>query len=533
MDVTSEPDVEPGTPPATGSAHHVETSLAPTPSPASDPVTTDDLRASLGSWSAAAAALDERELRVTLLRSTGLEGAPVEMARDLLILGRAEEAMGVLEEAGVDKAPHSQDHLTWPELVLGAVDAACGDEEAYGWLLAQASRLNGTPDLAHVLPLVGAAADARGDVAVADDAWSTYVHVFEAKERRAVQRACVATLARRRVTWDHLLTSDVIDYAGRLTSLDPRPAEDPTTVLETADALVARGDEVAARFLLKAVDRLAPDVTPVENAADRLSRQAPDSWVVGAMLVATGSVVLPAAVAADVFFAVMLALVLPTLLVTVWQNRGGRGFTQSEYTAHRKISQLRSNPVTGSRRRSAHLSPTPGVAAAFALMASALVALPVVRMVDAWLGRPQLGWPPNGERPLLLLLGIVAVGGLVGYGVQTVRARRHLRTFSAGVAAEERHLLAEAEHCQCWNEMAMSGRRAEAYAARHLVAVAGAPAAYVHGLLGEDAGIAVCPVIGTPWLTGPLGRRGHTVALRGTQPAPRTPPEPASQGFYL
>ncbi|WP_149203837.1 hypothetical protein [Actinotalea subterranea] len=495
-------------------------------------VTADDVRASHAEWAKASGALDEYELRVALLRSSEEEGSTSEAARDLLVMGRAAEAAEVLAASGTSLAPSGRDGLTWPLLVRTATDAACGDDDAFGRLLSQTSRLTTPQERALVLPLLGAAADAQGEVRIADDAWTGYVGVVGATERRATRRACVAALTPRPGTGALPSTDDIATCAGLLSSLTPSPAQDPSTVLETVDGLVRRGAFPAARLLLVAVDRLNPDVPEIQQAMRRLTGGLPAPRMVAVIGAVASALVLPASVQVAVALAVVLPLVLSVIALGFWLSRGVWWFAPGEEGPHNALAKLAVNPVDGTARPLARVTPGPGTAAILGFTASALVALPVVRIIDGTPGRGPAEPISTYLQPMVLLLAIAGVGTLVALAIQRRRASQRTRAIAARDAVEEVSLRDLAGHCRCWKEMALSGRRAELYVDLHLVPVPEPIAVGVRGVVGADAVVALCPLTRRLWLAGPLGAHGRVVALRGAE-AETASDGPANRGFYL
>jgi hypothetical protein len=171
-----------------------------------------------------------------------------------------------------------------------------------------------------------------------------------------------------------------------------------------------------------------------------------------------------------------------------------------------------------------------GVGAILGFVLGMVLAIQISTAADAALG-------PSGAREAVVWLSALVGLPTVGYVVaHRVLARLHAAQGDRDGEALDRRTAGSAHTCRCWSTPALSGRTASAYASRHLQPVLDPTVADELGRrLGPRAQVATCPTSGAVWLTGPLGRAGTPLALRGVLPVPTTtPPEPApSVGFYL
>ncbi|NKY41432.1 hypothetical protein, partial [Cellulomonas septica] len=124
-----------------------------------------DVEDAWSGWVDAARSAGEPSLAIALVerhprRRPDLLGVVVAHARDLVLVGRAPEAVHVLG-ATTPPTGSEQDGYRGSEVVQAAAHAALGDDRAWSWLR----------EAARDAPLVAAVADARGDREAGDQAW--------------------------------------------------------------------------------------------------------------------------------------------------------------------------------------------------------------------------------------------------------------------------------------------------------------------------------------------------------------------------
>ncbi|MDC7120689.1 hypothetical protein OMK64_03970 [Cellulomonas fimi] len=458
-----------------------------------------DVEDAWSGWVDAARAAGEPSVAVALVerhprRRPDLRGAAVAHARDLVLVGRAAEAVRVLGGATPPAGPGAGG-LAAPEVVRAAAHAALGDDRAWSWLR----------ETARDAPLVAAVADARGDRAAGDQAWlaaatTPAVGVLTA---RAVE-ASVAGRGRRARGLDGLVGRG----AERLLHVGGTAA-----VRDVAERLAQRDDRAGARLLLRAAAVRTPDATSLHAAL----RAVTPGWIRLWPLAAVAAVVL--AGVAWVAFAVTAGTPAPAVskltvvlahvaLPLVLQSVREPGFTAAETRVWRRLSEQTYDPeldgpgqVQGRRSGWYALAAMLGAGLGLVLGAGVVVPRVVERTGDAtWQG---------SDDAFFLHLAAVVLGATLGAVLTRSVARRLVRRRHDRRAARARLLEEQLDAtCRCYDERLLAGRAAAGYAAHHL-----APVGFASPLPGTS--VRRCPRTGAWWLTGPVGSWDGHLALRG------------------
>lgn len=201
------------------------------------------------------------------LRGPGGAATAVDLAVAMLLTDRLPDAVTVLRLAGVwaDPGPDAR-----ARAVVAACRAAGGDAAAYARLLTADA---GDPVLTGYLQ--AAAAVARGDVDLADQAWTRVVEQGAPVSDHSYPHWAAAVVARRSRVDDAAATATVRCAAAATAELAHDVRRHPAPVVRAVEVLRARGDEAGALLLTLAVDRLHPGVGALR---DLLSPVEPRAW---------------------------------------------------------------------------------------------------------------------------------------------------------------------------------------------------------------------------------------------------------------
>jgi|GEM_PF-1565779 len=485
------------------------------------PAATADVLGSWWWWTEAARAADEPTLALAL--DDRRPGAPyagpdpavpaVLRARDLLLVGRVEEADVTLDRAG---ATSPVGHAGYPQLVSAAVRAARGDHHAWSWLVGSAAP---AWPAATVAPLVAAAADARGDRATADHAWVAAGPALTTGA--SLVRSSVAALATRPRDRTEALGPLVAGVAWR--TLGRRHEPDVATALAVAEALAARDDRAGARLLLHAVDVRVPASAAVRGAIKRLTPSQVGYWVAGAVVVTLlaglGAV---AALHGDVG---VMRFATPLVLLGFLSVVRIPGLTRAESSVWRelrgKVYDAERGRTTSRELRTSGWYTVAGIAgAALAGIADATVVASVGRALSG-----DAAWATT-DAALGVFAAIVVLGAVAGVLATRVLVRATVRRRRARRTAAEASARAQAgSTCRCTTDRWLEDPLASDYAELHLVTVPGVAAP------APGATLQRCPGTGTLWLTGPVGAGGRRLALSGRPPAPAHLPTAVPQPY--
>lgn len=438
--------------------------------------------------------------------------ASASCTRDLLLAGHAAEARTVLDD--VDLAPPTGDEIHYAHLVLAAVHAACGDS-AWSWLIATSGR-SGAQSFA--APLVGAAADARGDLPSADAAWRESAGPSLA----GLIRNAVSDVAARprddRAALPRLLGS----WGGTVVAVGEGQ---PRTALAVADGLLARGDSAGARLLLRAGSMVAVDRAPLDARLRELRPTRQPLEIAGLVLLA---LVATAVLVAGVALQLGPVGVWAFIAGSAWLRYNRLpGMTRSESHLWREMRGWRLDPETGKAVQGSPHAVLYTVVGIVGFIAGVVLTIGVGgHIAEALAGGAGIVWMGTTNGVVLQILGtaavaagsVLAVRALVR-GIDRTRAARRLESQLAASAHE-------GTACRCWSEGWLRGRLAESYARHHLET-----ASVTVELPGSE--IRSCPATGVLWLTGDLAVDGRALALRGRVPETSTPDATSSAGFCL
>lgn len=497
-------------------------------------MTVDD-QATWAAWATTAARAGEPALAQRLLRrllSTDLSDndrrwTATMLAAALVQRGQPGKASAVLSEAGLG-APDRAGMAGMSHAVTAAAAAARGDDVAYRWLLGVAVAVDGMPAHATVVELLTAAADSRRD-GVADDGWRLMVRRYGARDAYRVARfTAAAILERDRQAAPETLRRLMASASDNLMDVVPDATTHRGPAQEVERRLRERGDGAGALLLQRALSRRlrplgAPPVLPVTHAPAWY----PALAVLAVTALAALAVFAPPAGTAVV--AIVLGCARPAW--ARWVPRPG--LTLQESRAWRTVGP---GPGGAAAR--------PGVGATASTLGVALV---IGLMCAAIALDPAAGHPWFTQRSAVVWLGMPALLAWAARAIMVEAVRR------ARVAQRRRRPAPPpADDCRCTAVSGYAGATATAYAAGHLVRSDDVRLTHAARSVARRSALLTCPVTGTPWLYGPLGRYGRPLALAGPPvphpPASQDPPdapggddraqEPAAssttgQGFYL
>lgn len=469
--------------------------------PAVDDRPVGDVEDAWSGWVDAARATGEPSLAVALVERRPRRGpdpladaAAVAHARDLVLVGRAAEALRVLSAATSPAGPDTGRAGT-AAVVRAAAHAARGDDSAWSWLR----------DSAHDTALVASVADARGDRAAGDQVWlaDAATPAVGALTARAAE-AHVAGRARRA----RGLGRAVDAGAERLLHVGGAAA-----ARDVADQLARRGDRAGARLLLRAAAVRTHDSATVHAAlrsvTPRRIRLWPLAAVAAAVLAGAAWVAFVVTTGASAPAVSKLTLVLAHVaLPLVLRSIREPGFTTAETRVWRRLCEQVYDPeldgpgqVQGRRSGWYGIAGMLGAALGLVLSVGVVAPLVVERTGDATWG--------VSDDAFLLHLAAVVLGATLGVVLTRSAVRGVVRRRLARRAASARLLEAQVDAtCRCRDVRLLVGRAAAGYATHHL-----APVGFAAPLPG--AAVRRCPLTGAWWLTGPVGSWGRDLALRG------------------
>lgn len=473
--------------------------------------------ASWETWADAASAAHEPAL-ARRLRAEAPTSNPVAEARDLVLLGRGEDALAVLD--GVEIAPPAPEQISWDHLILTGALALAGERAAYDWLMTRgrASVREGAPP--QVGMFIATVADWLGEVATADELWGQMVADTEFPSPDVLVRCCVGLVRGRdrsssasvlqSFTWAALaLTGHTVPM-----HVDPRPA------MRAASELEAHGDSVGAALLLRTARVFGPRSAPVDEMHEHHVHRL--RWrdrtaiaiallvgAVGWLLAATPGLLVPG---------VLVMLAAP--YVPAWLPIPG--FTRPESSWWRTVGDRGRRHHDGTSIRT--LTARRPVIIALSWITGVAVGWLVGRTVSWWAmnAEPEsLAWfagPPMIATLIAVVLLTAEVTELVL--VRTLVAPGPRREFAeAGEAHRAR--LQELSESQCSAIVWDSGPTARGRVEHHLEHRPDSPGQLeVERALGSGARVLQCPATLHVWLYGPLGAGGRTLVLRSAPPEP-------------
>ena len=234
-------------------------------------ITDQDLGQALPAWAGLADRLDRIELARRLLEvAAPAPDLGLTTARVQLLAGRPTEAMETLGAAGVRSSADADSGVEG--VLVAACAAANGNDEAFRALLSASAGLAEKPAAAvYCAYLVAAAAEARGDREIADQAWSSLVVRHQVRTALTVPRWAVAELVLRDNTDGLPVIRSLAGVTSALERLGHRLATDPQPALDAADGLVQRGDAAGARLLLDLLTRRNGKISRLQTALAALT----------------------------------------------------------------------------------------------------------------------------------------------------------------------------------------------------------------------------------------------------------------------
>jgi hypothetical protein len=135
--------------------------------------------------------------------------------------------------------------------------------------------------------VVAAAAQARGDLATADEMWWRVVTVHGIRTRQSLLRAAVALVLRRDRDDVGAGCTAFVDAAGLLDGVPLGTAADPEVALDAVRLVRERGDHAGAVLLLRALDRCTASHPTIGAELERLlPRRRPRRRAHGVLLLA-------------------------------------------------------------------------------------------------------------------------------------------------------------------------------------------------------------------------------------------------------
>ncbi len=461
-------------------------------------------------------AVAERILRHVLahgdLEPVRRRWATAMLAGCLVQQGRHAEAGALLEESGLARPTHAG-QAGFSHVVGAAAAAADGDGDAFSWLLAIGTAVDGTPFHAGVVALLAAAADGRHPD-VADDGWRLLVGRYGARDPYRVARFTATALLRRdRHASPAALREVMAAAADNLMAVVPDALTDPGPANEVAAQLLAR-DDVAGVVLLRRA--LARRLHGPGRSADAGAVPTVPGVPHRYRLAAAGAVAaLAAATALGPPVVAAIAVVALLLGRAVWAHVVPRpGMTRQESRAWRTVGLDRAG------------TPVP-LGAGFLAAAMVVAIVSAAALAAATLGDPGPDPTWFTERAAVVWLGTPFITGWGAFAAAREAARARLRRSEARRRSAADSLGPDVT-CRCSSVIGFTGASAADYLVGHLQGEVPDLDPGV-GTVAPDGLVARCPVTGALWLCGPLGRYERPLALRGPLAADATTEDPATE----
>lgn len=482
----------------------------------------------LRAWADLADSIDRVDLALAI--RDGLAPTPEDrlvQTRLLLLSGDAEAARAQLGREPGRPLPSSEQPFGLEDLLAAACDAALGDDAALGWLLSAASRLADSDRGWYCAYLVAAAASARGDLRLADQAWTVLVRRYGVRTELTVPAAVIAELSIRDAVEGELVLRTLGSCASALESLVHRVEVDPQPTLEAASQLVKRGDTPGARLLIDVVSRRNP---PVRSLQDGLAALEPRAAIRRYRLKAWALVVLalcvvPLGILGFILIKIGTRLFRQRVLVPGLKSADShtwRGLRWIRFNAGRARVEVGGGQVTGWEAFLLIIGGVIGAGLGWVLAA----------WVANWFGISEIGT----SLPLVLiwLSSIIAVPTFLVLADRIVRAHLSQMGRRRAAAAESRRQREAAVRCSCWEATMKADEAAEAYLTRHLAELpSGHRLTQLPTTLSGLARARLCPDTGAAWLAVTGNEGTGLILLRGPVPSPRTAESTTDNGFYL
>jgi hypothetical protein len=494
----------------------------------------DDLGEALPVWAAAAGDDDQLDLALALLDEADVPDqstALILVRARLLLLGRRPgEALDLLrthEIAGVSGAKQA----TWADLVFSACLAACGDQNAYRWLLQEASPFADGEDGWRVAYLVATAAAQIGDTAVADQAWRRLAMSHGIVTGMTLAEFTATELATRDRTDVHAAVRTVSVAAGNFRHLPLELTHDLSPLTLAVRRLIDRGDAPGARLLVTAIVKRQARHPVLDQALDRLTPQ-PDMRRYRTKVLVLGGLSLTLVPLGIIGFLVIFAG------YRFWTTRVQvPGFDRTDSRIWRAFNSLRHDPATATTKGPRGELNGPRIAAGVVgITTGVYLATEAVAGAAHLSGAAQVSQAnPILVISLWLLVWIATVIGSIA-GVEKARTLKGELQRRRERNAAERRTEVLADQCQCWQTRLLRGSFADAYRSRHLVPVAsGSGVEHLRQRLGAGVSVGRCLTTGAIWLAGPLGPGNTQLLLRGPAPVRQLEPPvaPSQSGFYM
>lgn len=480
----------------------------------------------LETWVAVAEGMDLFDLALELRE---LQHHPeehlVSTARLHLLSGHFAEARSLLRPSADEWTPPPGTQFRQEDVLVAACEAAAGNAIASTWLLAAASALSqqGETSIGHYL--VALAADARGDLALGAQAWTTLVTQLGIRTELTIPRWAVAQVAYRDPFEATVALANVASAGFAFRSLPHQANRNPRPILNAANFLLAAGDRAGARLLLEVVARSQPRSEPVLEALVALSPRAAMRRYrmrVRALLVVA-------------FLLVPLGYVwaIGMALGRVWFRQHVRvpGLSAADSQVWRALRRVRYDPAA------AAMTPVDnevdGVELLLILLGLSVGGLGgygLASVVGGWFGVSNL----LTDLPLLFLwlFVIVAVPAVLVVGKRyLLRWAGRLRRVRTHEAAE-RLRLRTARTCRCWETSTFRDDLADVYSQQHLAPTTTAQTRALAVALAPGRAVLTCPVTGALWLRVERVPEGAVLLIRGDVPVPEASSATPS-GFYL
>lgn len=486
--------------------------------------------AALQSWATTADDLDRLPLALAIYDfvEPSHESAQAQ-ARLLLLSDRAAEGLAALTAVS-SSLVEGGGAPTTDDLLTAACKSAMGDAHAYQWLLSHTSELAASGQGWGLTYLVAGAATGRGDIAIADQAWTALVRRYGVRTGLTVAKAIAADIAVRDQTDPEAVVMTIAESAKAAESMIHRVELDPQPVLDATADLTRRGDYAGARLLLTLVRRRNPPIPRARMAMEALTPRRDmriyraKVWAalaVAVCLVPLGILGLPLIVGGAAAFRRYVRV--PGLSPT--DSDAWRGLNRVRYDPRTRAPQHGGGRITGWDWLVLTIGAAVGIIGA-TFTTDLLVSI--------------TGVPDPASLNPLILIG-VWLTGIAGVPILAILACRGLIT-RLEVARQRRmddtllrRRLALASRCDCWQTRALTDDMARAYLAKHLRQAPADPTLErLHQRLAGTTTFAACPETGALWLAVGESPEGAVLLLRGPVSAPATQGKPGDPaGFYL